>query len=414
MKKELFISVLAVAGLASCTSSNDGMEELLKGRPVGFDTYVSTKGVSTDIETLKTGGFGVFAYHHVAIGQTEAEWDGTGTPNFMNNQKVTYSSPMWVYSPVKYWPNNSNDRVSFLAYGPYDATQTIITDNCPKIKHTLSTSEKMVDLIGAVPVYNAGGKSPNNNTVDFHFKHLLTRVKFSAKIASGIMPGGPETNVYVTDLQLVGTDNRSLYNTNGEVEVSTNFIKEATFSFATQADIEVAGKGESDAYVDGVGNWTEAILHSENLDLAGEKVESTYPGVFAKTTNVNNPTGSDCFGDDNLDGILIYSSGEDVMTKSLFKDNEYLYLIPPTAEGISPAASDQLVYIEYYVVTKSEDGKTYTTTENHDILSLPKDKLRPGIAYNFTFALDLGQVILNPSIDEDWGTEEDGTIVTPK
>ncbi len=414
MRKELFISVLAVASLASCTSSSDGMEELLKGRPVGFDSYVSTKGVSTDIESLKTDGFGVFAYHHVAIGQTEAEWDGTGTPDFMNNQKVTFSSIMWVYSPVKYWPNNSNDRVSFFAYGPHKENQTIITANCPKIKHTLSSSEKMVDLIGAVPVYNAGGKSPNNNTVDFHFKHLLTRVKFSAKVAGSLMSDLQETRVYVTNLQLVGTDNKSLYNRCGEVEVSTNFIKEATFSFATQTDIDNPGKGVSDAYVDGVGNWTDPIMHKENLDLAGAKVGSTYPGVFAKTINVNNPTGSNCFGEKNLDGILVYSSGDEVQTKSLFKANEYLYLIPPTAEGISPAASDQLVYIEYYVVTKNIDGKTYTSSENHDILSLPKDKLCPGKPYNFTFALNLGQVILEPTIDEDWGTDEDGTIVTPK
>ena len=413
MRKELFISVLAVTSLVSCTSSSNGMEELLKGRAVGFDTYVSTKGVTTDLELLKTEGFGVFAYHHVAVGQTEAGWDGTGTPDFMDNQKVTYSSPMWVYNPVKYWPNNSNDRVSFFAYGPYDAAQTIITENCPKIKHSLSTSEKMVDLIGAVPVYNAGGKSPNNNTVDFHFKHLLTRVKFSAKVAGSIMPNSPETKVYVTNLQLVGTDNKSLYNRDGEVEVSTNFVKEATFSFSTQADIDMAGNGVSDAYVEAVGNWEATSLHRENLDLAGEKVGSSYPGVFAKNTNVNNPTGSDCFGTNNLDGVLIYSSEEEIEVKSLFKNNEYLYLIPPTAEGVSAAASDQLVYIEYYVVSKSEDGKTYTQNENHDILSLPKDKLRPGKAYNFTFALNLGQVILEPSID-DWVTEEDDTIVTPK
>ncbi len=413
MKKELFVSVLAAAGLASCTSSNDGMADLLKGRAVGFDTYVSTKGTLTDLESIKTDGFGVFAYHHVSVGQTEAGWDGTGTPNFMDNQKVTYSSTMWVYNPVKYWPNNSNDRVSFFAYGPYDAAQTIITDNCPKIKHSLTSSEEMVDLIGAVPVYNAGGKSPDNNTVDFHFKHLLTRVKFSAKVGGSIMPESPETKVYVTNLQLVGTSNKSLYNRDGEVEVSTNFIKEATFSFATPEDIENPGVGVSDSYVDGVGAWTATSMYDENLDLAGEKVESAYPGVFAKTANVNNPTGSDCFGTQDLDGMLVYSSEGDNDVTSLFKEDEYLYLIPPTAEGISPAASDQLVYIEYYVVTKSESGDEYIQYENHDILSLPTKKLLPGIAYNFIFSLNLGQVIVDATVD-DWVMGEGGTIVTPK
>ena len=28
----------------------------------------------------------------------------------------------WTYSPVKYWPNNKNDKISFFAYAPYETS----------------------------------------------------------------------------------------------------------------------------------------------------------------------------------------------------------------------------------------------------------------------------------------------------
>lgn len=60
---------------------------------------------------------GIFAYYNQnGVAST--------TPNFMNNQQATYdaSSSSWNYSPVKYWPTNANDNLSFYAYYPYRAS----------------------------------------------------------------------------------------------------------------------------------------------------------------------------------------------------------------------------------------------------------------------------------------------------
>ena len=108
----------------------------------------STGGVTGDITTttLQTGthsasGFGIIAY---TTGNTAwSSWKGTSghVPNFMYNQKVTYSTDHWTYTPVKFWPNDfavgnvdnsegtdedgsaqgsvAGGKVSFFAYAPW-------------------------------------------------------------------------------------------------------------------------------------------------------------------------------------------------------------------------------------------------------------------------------------------------------
>jgi len=63
-------------------------------------------------------GFGVFAAY---TGQLKYE-NTTVSADFMYNQQVTYNNTanVWEYNPVKYWPNETNDYVSFFAYAPYE------------------------------------------------------------------------------------------------------------------------------------------------------------------------------------------------------------------------------------------------------------------------------------------------------
>lgn len=111
--------------------------------------YEATSDMTTDL--LKnigatTDGFGVFAYYTGAKTYNEAQYMYSGSavsaedkiaPNFMYNQQVTWRTDKWIYTPVKYWPNevqNGNvdeqtspatsteangGKVSFFAYAPY-------------------------------------------------------------------------------------------------------------------------------------------------------------------------------------------------------------------------------------------------------------------------------------------------------
>jgi hypothetical protein len=111
-----------------------------------------------DIDALKTNGsgkangFGVLAYH-----TNTSVWDevkSTALPNFMYNERVYWDgSSKWIYSPIKFWPNDfangsavdnnspesedvaatgsqAGGKVSFFAYAPYvELTDAALTGN---------------------------------------------------------------------------------------------------------------------------------------------------------------------------------------------------------------------------------------------------------------------------------------------
>lgn len=150
MKKRLFMFATAALMLAACSNDgevavNDGAAQLQSGSgAVAFDTpYTSsaTKAGETGImntTTLQTQGFGVFAT------VSDGDYASTIGPNFMYNQYVYYEASAWAYTPLKYWPNETQrdpqtaspapvissgiDKLSFFAYAPYVASADLAAD----------------------------------------------------------------------------------------------------------------------------------------------------------------------------------------------------------------------------------------------------------------------------------------------
>lgn len=114
MKKiSIILSILFALLACSCTLDPDVPDTAQDA--IGFDVYtrssvVTKAGFTGDIDeaSFKVAGFGVYAY----VGTT---------PDFMRNQHVTYSGGSWVYSPLKYWPNQNTDKIDFFAYAPHIA-----------------------------------------------------------------------------------------------------------------------------------------------------------------------------------------------------------------------------------------------------------------------------------------------------
>ena len=90
----------------------------------------------------------------------------------------------WTYSPLKYWPVNPADKISFFAYAPeeaktkgYISVSAASTSN-PKFTYTLPAQESdKLDLLvaGTLNCTNATKK------VSLSMKHALTQVTFKAK-----------------------------------------------------------------------------------------------------------------------------------------------------------------------------------------------------------------------------------------
>ena len=151
MKKLLFITASALALLASCSSESDSVSPVspdsqtsTKGAPIAFGTYLSkgtntragaTGSINTTDALKASAGFGVFAYY-----TQDKDYDATAdqTPNWMYNQKVAWDKTKsdWMYSPLKYWPNDNGtadnkgatgtttSKVSFFAYAPFTGDET--------------------------------------------------------------------------------------------------------------------------------------------------------------------------------------------------------------------------------------------------------------------------------------------------
>lgn len=75
----------------------------------------------TAIKGIPTGqSMGIYAYLHDATGAATRDYT-TCSPNFMWNQQATSQEEEepFTYSPLKYWPNDEDSKLSFIAYFPY-------------------------------------------------------------------------------------------------------------------------------------------------------------------------------------------------------------------------------------------------------------------------------------------------------
>lgn len=372
---KLFLLGMVTAGFAASCSSDDSFvsPETNDSSAIEFGTYVAhsvesragTKG-DMDLEHLKKG-FGVFAYHKVGAGYS------TGLkPNFMYNQQVTYQTSKWVYAPVKYWPNNPSEKVSFFAYAPY--VETVSSDNVegitkiapanngtgdPIISYKVSDdATKVVDL-----VYDNTQKDKEKpavgDKIKFQFKHALCKLQFNVQ--------GVFDKVEAPSTDDVDT-NTKIYMQ--EVKLVNGFGKSGDLNLATGAwsNIEPAAGAREIAF--GVSNFVEALTEASNgAGVTKEKV------ALLKTAT------------------------------------PFFTVIPTTLDGSKKV---QMV-VKYKVVTTDaalEGGKyENVNTITCDLSSLTG--LEAGKAYTFNIKLGMTTVKVDADVTA-WGTNTEIDVDAPK
>ena len=187
MKKSLFTGLIALAALTMTSCSNDeNMVSIPQGNAIEFGTYVGRDAQTRahSIETLaklaEDGGFGVYAYY-----TNDGDFNpASSTPNFMKNQQVTSTDGLtWTYAPVKYWPNEVTDKLSFFAYAPWVNAPTVAASGDPVLTFTVPE-----DVTGHTDLLVADASTLKNLTkqtttgnVQFNFKHALSRVGFKVE-----------------------------------------------------------------------------------------------------------------------------------------------------------------------------------------------------------------------------------------
>lgn len=389
MKQNYFMGLIACAALTMTGCSNDEInapQQSQGNNAIEFSTYLGrnaqgSRGTETSTTSIKTSGFGVLAYY-----TEQADFAKTNKPNFMWNQKVTHNGTNWEYTPVKYWPTKVGDKVSFFAYAPYveggDANGIVLSKNnvtgAPTATITLPDDlSQTIDFVAAVQMnktYNDSVKA--NNNVRFTLKHEMTRVKVQAKL------------------------NKLVYDANDAKKKTFVVIKDVKFN--NKLDFYKSGIYTFSIDDNTIGKWAPVTDDSKttSLDLNKAMAKETI-----KVTDAKGESGSGNYQKGEA-GIKLVNTDP----VPLIKDDQYLFLIPVAnlTDGQATAT------IEYDIVT--EDSKLevgYSCTNAIKTVKLPAGTLQQGKSYNYTFIINLDEIVLDATVEKWDETAPDSNIDVP-
>ena len=220
--------------LAACSG-----KEMPEPEPVavGFTLEEGTKaGFAGEVDgnAIRATGFGVYGY--VTPGSSWAAAGASAKPGFMTNQHVQFEGS-WTYRPLKYWPNDASNAVSFFAYAPYVSLEDVSGSStgiislpgkddtgAPKVGYKTADNPAFgVDLMVGVaasahvsPAVTAGApflnmtKMPVGDKMDYRFVHTLTRLCVLVDAVSASDIDWDNTRVVVESISL-GDAGQALY-----------------------------------------------------------------------------------------------------------------------------------------------------------------------------------------------------------
>lgn len=176
------LTVLLSSACTELEGPDGGWKDLEGDAPMTFATSMAPTKATTPYPANTS--FGVFAFYHPG-----GSWGTSRKPNFMYNEEVVYNGSSYSYSPVRYWPSNDENKISFWAYSPYSAnpdllkfntTNTAYTSNINNIPDIRFTVDGQTDLMASDIVKNMTySRCSTPGVVSFTFNHLLSLVEFT-------------------------------------------------------------------------------------------------------------------------------------------------------------------------------------------------------------------------------------------
>ena len=224
--KKLFISMLAVAALASCSQEDVIVAD--KGDLIGFNSFVenSTRAAADDVIDPSYSTSGIEG-DGVALTKFNVYGAVNGV-NIFNGNEVTkgtagYGSA-WTCGAKQYWINGAD--YEFVAV--VDGNKTVKNSENNDVVITSTTTN--ASGIPTAITYNSDGatdllcarverkKDTNGNTnmslVQFNFSHLLSKVKFSVKNTTDA--AATNYRIVLTSAQITGALASNTFNVSGD------------------------------------------------------------------------------------------------------------------------------------------------------------------------------------------------------
>ena len=204
--KKLFIAVISMAALASCTQEDIVINNA--NNAIAFDNaFVSTttKAIDPSITTASIADFKVW-------GNTKGDHNGSVVVPIFENETVSKASGDWAYdvNKTQYWIDGNTYNFAAVKNG----TVTELADGLPKtINYSLSGTTGPDLLYASYGPYEA--EAIGNSEVPFTFAHLLSKAVFTFENTTPDKKDGATTqpaNIYkVTNIQISGLDANANY-----------------------------------------------------------------------------------------------------------------------------------------------------------------------------------------------------------
>jgi len=358
--KRYLILMTAATLVAAC--SNDA-DEVVNGyvpsnNAIAIDASTDdglTTRASGEINTddnLRAVSIGVFGSYTGALKYENT----TVSPDFMYNEKVTYESGKWTYRPVKYWPNDSREYVSFFAYAPYVENPQSNTEGIidmsklydlgdPWVNYRIaadpwSTTSPQVDLLYGQQELTEGGNTtykpwldqqkptdPVNGKMKFTFRHALACI-------------GDKITIKCTDAL---ADLIAGYGT-----ITISQVKIDYKDLTTKGRLILKSEDEA--------NWKEIISG-----------EITTTRTYTKDVDITFPT----------------------VTTATISEGDGLFYIPLRVAGMDRASAEVTITYTVNNGVSSYSGTSSTSFE----LDMNQEGKKQGIALQLTETLDLQHLV---------------------
>lgn len=428
MKKFVFALAAIAAVTVSCNTKLES--DTPKDEPVAvdFSAYLN-RGVTTKAgvtgELTTTGlqgadaGFGVFAYY-----TADEPYSGASGPSFMYNEKISWDGSKWVYSPIKYWPNEFGaaassdevDRISFFAYAPYVAVTPsngmVTGDNTsgivalsrnsvggdPIVKYIVSLDPtKCVDLCWGVSKNGLTASVDGNNNhvaqgapyidvvklktgdkIDYNFCHALSAINVTIDAAVDATTVGTDvdanTKIFIRSVSFEGLATKGALNLNSTA-ANGPLWTDYSGSGTPLAEVLTVYDGRRDGKegVEGAvaSNETPTGLNPKLVQSKPYTASDLTPGVTKTAVNLFNSTSSTA-------SVFVIPSSEPLKVTLVYdvetKDDKLSTLL---SDGVTHGSTVENVISKNIQIGGSdfslEAGKKYTIALHIGLTSVKFD-----------------------------------------
>lgn len=231
----------------------DPWKDLCGDVPIRFSKGVAETKTTDPLPD--TTDFRVFCFYQPGVIDDDPAVDYIGTwddlsinhwtPNFMYDEEVTYNEVrgMWTYEPVKYWPNNAENTLTFWAYSPHYNSDLVLREadgsssdlyekDVPGLPDIQFTTDGSRDLLISELEQDLSYRGGDEPVVSLTFHHAMCWVDFRV---TKVDPSG-KYDMYLQSISIEDIYSTAVYRQSSARWLSPSGVTGSISVFTAESD----------------------------------------------------------------------------------------------------------------------------------------------------------------------------------